>query len=118
MARQSLADLREEMRSLARVEREARPLTASPMLVVLSREALDLLGRVLPERPSTVSELVAQTGRAQPNVSRSLQQLASYGLIWLKRDCPETRPVPMTRELRVDLTARTCTALPPEPTGS
>lgn len=114
MARKSLTELREEMRGVARAEREAAPLPAAPLLAALSREALDLLGRVLRDRPATVAELVSQTGRAQPNVSRSLQQLASHGLIRLEREGREVRPVPVAREVRVDLATGTCSSIPLE----
>ena len=112
MARKNLSELREEMRSVARGERRAAPLPAAPLLAALSREALNLLGVVLRERPATIADLVTLTGRAQPNVSRSLQQLAGHGLIRLERDGREVRPVPVAREVRVDLTTGTCAAVP------
>ncbi len=108
MARKNLSELREEMRAVARGERRAAPLPAAPLLAALSREALDLLGVVLRERPATIAELVTLTGRAQPNISRSLQQLAGHGLIRLEREGREVRPVPVAREVRVDLMTGTC----------
>ena len=110
--RKSLAELREEMRAVARGERRAAPLPAAPLLAALSREALDLLGVVLRERPATIAELVALTGRAQPNISRSLQQLAGHGLIRLEREGREVRPVPVAGEVRIDLATGTCAAIP------
>ena len=112
MTRMSLAELREEMRGVARGERRAAPLPAAPLLAALSREALDLLGVVLRERPATVAELAARIGRAQPNVSRSLQQLARHGLIKLEREGREVRPIPVAREVRVDLVTGTFSAVP------
>jgi predicted transcriptional regulator len=112
MAQKSLAELREEMRAVARGEAKASPLPAAPLLAALSREALDLLGVILRERPATVADLVARTGRAQPNVSRSLQQLAGHGLIRLDREGREVRPVPIAREVRVDLLRGTYEATP------
>ncbi len=112
MARKSPTELREEMRGVARGERRAVPLPAAPLLAALSREALDLLGVRLRERPATIADLVTLTGRAQPNVSRSLQQLARLGLIRLEREGREVRPVLIAREVRVDLAAGTCAAIP------
>lgn len=112
MARKSLSELREEMRAVARGEGKPSPLPAAPLLAALSREALDLLGVVLRERPATVADLVTRTGRAQPNVSRSLQQLAGHGLIRLEREGREVRPVPVAREVRVDLMLGTYEATP------
>ncbi len=118
MARKSLTELREEMRAVARGERRAASLPAAPLLAALSREALDLLGVVLRERPATIAELVALTGRAQPNVSRSLQQLAGHGLIRLEREGREVRPVPVVREVRIDLATGTCAAIPLQETSA
>jgi predicted transcriptional regulator len=111
MARKNLSELREEMRAVARGERRPAPLPAAEVLAALSREALELLGVVLRQRPATIAELAALTGRAQPNVSRSLQQLAGHGLIRLQREGREVRPIPVAREVHVDLTNGTCTAV-------
>ncbi len=112
MTRTSLADLREEMRSVARGDRRASPLPVGPLLAALSREALDMLGVLLRERPASVTELVAKTGRAQPNVSRSLQILAGHGLVRLVREGREVRPEPVASALRVDLATGTYEATP------
>ena len=107
MARKSLRELREEMRAVARGERKASPLPAAPLLAALSREALELLAVLLRKHPASVSELVERTGRAQPNISRSLQLLARYRLIQLSREGREVRAEPMARAVRVDLTTGT-----------
>jgi predicted transcriptional regulator len=103
MIRKSLSELREEMRGVARGERHASPLPAAPLLAVLTPEAMELLGVLLRERPSSIRELVTRTGRAQPNVSRSLQLLARHNLVRLVREGREVRPEPIAREVRVDL---------------
>jgi predicted transcriptional regulator len=115
MTRTSLADLREEMRGVARGERRASPLPAAPLRAALSREALDLLGVLLRDRPASVTELVALTGRAQPNVSRSLQILAGHGLVRLVREGRDVRPEPVASAVRVDLTTGTYEAMPLAP---
>jgi predicted transcriptional regulator len=108
MTTKSLRDLREEMRSVARGEREPAPLPASAMLSTLSSPGnLDLLRIISQERPASVSQLAERTGRAQSNVSRSLQVLARYGLIRLEREGKEVRPVPLARSVDVDLAAGT-----------
>ena len=103
MTRKSLSELREEMRGVARGERHASALPAAPLLAVLTPEAMELLGVLLRERPSSIRELVARTGRAQPNVSRSLQLLARYNLVRLVREGREVRPEPVAKEVRVNL---------------
>jgi predicted transcriptional regulator len=112
MTTKSLRDLREEMRSVARGEREAPPLPAAAMLSTLSSPGnLELLRIINQERPASVSALVARTGRAQPNVSRSLQLLARHGLIRLEREGKEVRPVALARSVAVDLAAGTYTPI-------
>ncbi len=74
MIRKSLSELREEMRGVARGERHASPLPAAPLLAILTPEAMELLGVLLRERPSSISELVARTGRAH----RIFLALCSY----------------------------------------
>jgi predicted transcriptional regulator len=107
MARKSLTELREEMRAVARGERKASSLPAAPLLAALSREALELLAVLLRKHPASVSELVELTGRAQPNISRSLQLLARYRLIQLVREGREVRAEPIARAVRVDLATGT-----------
>jgi predicted transcriptional regulator len=114
MARKSLTELREEMRAVARGERRASPLPAAPLLAALSRDALDLLGVLIRENPASVSELVRLTGRAQPNISRSLQFLAQYQLIRLVREGREVRPEPIAKSLQVDLATGTYETTPLE----
>jgi len=112
MTRTSLTELREEMRGVARGERQTSPLPAAPLLAALSRDALDLLGVLLRERPASVTTL-ALTGRAQPNISRSLQLLAKHRLIRLVREGREVRPEPIASAVRVDLTTGTYETTPP-----
>jgi len=103
----TLTTLREEMRAVARGERSPSPRPAGPLLAALSSEALELLKVVLRERPTSMTALVALTGRAQPNISRSLQQLAGHGLVRLVRVGREVRPEPIVRSLVVDLATGT-----------
>jgi len=106
MIRKSLSELREEMRRVARGEGRAAPLPAAQLLAILTPEALKLLSVLLRERPSSVRELVARTGHAQP-ISRSLQLLARHNLVRLVREGREVRPEPVAKEVRVDLVTGT-----------
>lgn len=103
MGRQPISELREQMRAVARGDRKAPPLPAAPLLSTLTSEALDLLRMISERAPATVHELATLSGRAQPNVSRSLQALAKHRLLKLVRKGREVRPVPTAREVRVDL---------------
>lgn len=107
MKRTNLANLREEMRAVARGERSAPPRPAGPLLAALSAEALELMSVVLERQPANVGEVVRMTGRSQPNVSRSLQQLAGHGLVRLVRTGREVRPEPLVRSVQVDLASGT-----------
>ncbi|MDP8985428.1 MAG: MarR family transcriptional regulator [Pseudomonadota bacterium] len=107
MKSKSLTELKEEMRAVARGERHASPLPAAPLLAALTREALELLSVLLRKHPSSVAELVELTGRAQPNISRSLQLLAKHRLIRMVREGREVRPEPIAKTVRVDLATGT-----------
>ena len=117
MSKKSLIELREEMRAVARGEREASALPASEVLSVLSApENMDLLRIIAEDAPLSVSDLAARVGRAQANVSRSLHRLATHGLIRLERDGKQVRPVLNAKEVRVDLARSTYrTVRVPEP---
>jgi predicted transcriptional regulator len=100
------------MRAVARGDIGVAPLPTGPLLAALSPEAMELLGVLLRERPSSVAQVVALTGRAQSNVSRSLQHLARHRLIELVRDGREVRPVPLVASLVVDLATSTYEPVP------
>lgn len=107
MTRRTLTDLREEIRAVARGERKPSPRPAAPLLQALTREALEMLELLLNEHPGTVAEIADRTGRAQPNVSRSLQRLAALGLVRLTRNGREVRPRPVVGSLRIDFATGT-----------
>ena len=67
---------------------------------------------MLRENPATTTDVVALTGRAQLNLSRSLQLLAEHRLIRLVREGRETRPEAIAATLQVDLTAGTYETTP------
>lgn len=112
--KKSLIDLREEMRAVARGEREPAPRPAASLLKALSPEALELVELLLQERPSTINEITELTGRAQSNVSRSLQQLARLGLVVLERSGKQVRPVPTASRVQIDLATGTYETTPLE----
>lgn len=73
MGRQPIAELREQMRAVARGERKASPLPAAPLPGTLTPEALELFRLISERAPGNVQELATLSGRSQPNVSRCLQ---------------------------------------------
>lgn len=114
MKRRTLTDLREEMRAVARGEQQPSPRPVAALLKALSPEALELLELLLQERPGTIAEVAERTGRAQPNISRSLQLLARLGLVELHREGREVRPIATTAKLVIDFGTGTYESRPLE----
>ena len=88
---QSLRSLREEMKAVARGEKPApadarKPSFNSVRAVVrlLTPENRQLLVLIRDHKPQSVAELVALTGRAQPNLTRTLAKLEAAGFITMK----------------------------------
>ncbi len=83
-----LQALREEMKAVARGERRApsdasRPSFNSIEAVVrlLTPDNRRLLALIRDRKPKSVAELVAMSGRAQPNLTRTLAKLEAAGFI-------------------------------------
>lgn len=88
---QSLRSLREEMTAVARGERAAPADAAKPSfdsIEVLTRlltpENRRLLALIRDRKPGSIAELAQMTGRAQPNLTRTLAKLEAAGIITMK----------------------------------
>lgn len=88
---QSLRSLREEMKAVARGDRPAAAEAARPsfnsvraVVRLLTPENRQLLALIRDHKPQSVAELVALTGRAQPNLTRTLAKLETAGFITMK----------------------------------
>ncbi len=88
---QSLRSLREEMKAVARGERPAPADAAKPsfnsvdaLIRLLTPENRQLLAIIRDRKPRSVAELVQLTGRAQPNLTRTLAKLEAAGLVRMK----------------------------------
>ena len=88
---QSLGSLREQMKAVARGERLApadagKPTFNSVEAVVrlLTPNNRRLLALIRDRKPGSVAELVTMTGRAQPNLTRTLAKLEAAGFIRMK----------------------------------
>ena len=88
---QSLRSLREEMKAVARGERAAPADAAKPsfnsvdaLIRLLTPENRRLLALIRDRKPGSVAELVQLTGRAQPNLTRTLAKLEAAGFITMK----------------------------------
>jgi predicted transcriptional regulator len=114
MARESLTVLRDEMLAVARGERKPTPRPATTLLSALTPEAFELLNVIATTPAITVSRLADRLGKAQSNVSRTLQRLAAYGIVRLVREGREVRPELVSAEIKVNLVKSTVEAIPPQ----
>jgi predicted transcriptional regulator len=88
---QTLQSLREDMRAVARGERPASPDAGQPtfesveaLLHLLTPLNRQLLAIIRDRKPQSVTELAELTGRAQPNLTRTLAKLEGAGFITMK----------------------------------
>ena len=98
---QSLASLEREMRAVARGEKRAPADAAKPsfnsteaLVRLLTPQNRRLLAIIRDRKPGSVAALVEMTGRAQPNLTRTLAKLEAAGFIAMKvvgrRKAPST----------------------------
>lgn len=87
----SLRALKDEMKAVARGERPAPPDAARPsfnsveaVVRLLTPENRKLLAIIRDRKPESVTELVEITGRAQPNLTRTLAKLEAAGFVRTK----------------------------------
>ncbi|MGO9007432.1 MAG: MarR family transcriptional regulator [Beijerinckiaceae bacterium] len=88
---QSLQSLRDEMKAVARGERPAPADAAKPsfnsvdaIVRLLTPENRELLAIIRDRKPQSVAQLVQLSGRAQPNLTRTLAKLEAAGFITMK----------------------------------
>ena len=88
---QSLRSLREEMKAVARGKLSAPTDAGKPsfnsvdaLVRLLTPENRQLLTIIRDRKPQSVAELVVMSGRAQPNLTRTLAKMASAGFITMK----------------------------------
>jgi len=87
---QSLSALEREMRAVARGERPAPVDAAAPsfdsveaLARLLTPENRRLLALIRDRKPQSIADLADLTGRAEPNVLRTLEKLSAAGLVRL-----------------------------------
>ena len=88
---QNLDSLEREMRAVARGERRAPGDAAKPgfnsveaVVRLLTPENRQLLAIIRDRKPGSVAELAQITGRAQPNLTRTLAKLEAAGFVKMK----------------------------------
>ena len=108
---QSLRELHDEMKAVARGQKPAPADAAQPsfnsveaLVRLLTPENRRLLSLIRDRKPESMTELREWTGRAQPNLSRTLAKLEAAGLVAMKpgngrRKVPEVRVRKITVEI-------------------
>ena len=101
----SQEDIRARARAIARGEH--RPAAGEPKIwftsmrslaEVLSDDNRALLRMIREEQPDSLSRLADLTGRAPSNLSRTLKTMERYGLVEMRRQDRQVRPVVKANE--------------------
>ena len=107
---QNLRALREEMKAVARGERSApadadKPSFNSVEAVVrlLTPANRRLLALIRDRKPRSVAELVIITGRAQPNLTRTLAKFEAAGFITMKTVGRRKTPSVVVKKIVVEI---------------
>lgn len=107
---QKHADLREEMRQVARGEKPASADASKPsfesaevLLRLLTPENRELLRLIRDEKPQSVAELARLSDRAQSNLLRTLGKLEAFGLIEMTDDGNRRIPTSKITRLSVEI---------------
>lgn len=111
---QSLRELRDEMKAVARGQKPAPADAARPsfnsveaLVRLLTPENRRLLSLIRDRKPESMTELREWTGRAQPNLSRTLAKLEAAGLVTMKPGSGR-RKVPQVRVRKITVQIDPC----------
>ncbi len=107
---QGHASLREEMKAVARGEKKAPKHAGSmsfdsveTLLRLLTPQNRELLAIIRDKKPQSIAELAELTGRAQPNLTRTLGKLEAIGFVHLKSVNRRKIPTTAIRSLRINI---------------
>jgi predicted transcriptional regulator len=107
---QSLTDLEADMRAVARGEKPA-PAAAAVVTIesvdvlirLLTPENRQLLAIIRDRRPQSIAELAEITGRAAPNLTRTLAKLEAVGFVTMRTVKRRKVPTAAIHTLRVEI---------------
>lgn len=68
---------------------------------VLSDDNRALLRVILETKPASISALAEFTGRKPSNLSRTLKTMSNYGIVELRRERNQVRPLAKATEFRI-----------------
>lgn len=103
-------DLRDEMAVVARGEKRAPAWAGTQtfdsveaLMRLLTPENRQLLALIRDRKPQSIAELAEMSGRAAPNLTRTLAKLEAIGLVQMRT--VERRKVPTTsvRSVRIEI---------------
>jgi predicted transcriptional regulator len=108
---QDLRSLREEMKAVARGERRPPKEAARPsfnsvgaLARLLTPENRRLLAIIRDRKPQSVAELADMTGRAGPNLTRTLAKLEAAGFVRMRGGVGRRKaPVATARKMIVEI---------------
>ena len=102
--------IRERMLSIARGEYKPRPsepkiwfTSMRSLAEVLSDENRALLQVIVDTQPESISSLAELTGRKPGNLSRTLKTMSNYGLVEMRRNKNQVKPVAMATAFQICL---------------
>ena len=107
---QSHESLKQEMMAVARRERPAPSDAAMPsfnsieaLTRLLTPENRVLLAMIRDRKPQSISELAEMSGRAQPNLTRTLAKLEAVGFVRMRLISRRKVPTATVRKLHVEI---------------
>lgn len=105
-----LSQERIRARTLAIARGEYKPKPTEPKIwftsmrslaEVLSDENRALLKVIQESQPQSITSLAEMTGRKASNLSRTLKTMSNYGLVEMRRDKNQVRPVVKVTEFKI-----------------
>jgi predicted transcriptional regulator len=107
---QSMEDLEDEMRAVARGEKPAPADAARPsfesveaLIRLLTPENRRLLAIIRDRKPQSINELAEITGRAAPNLTRTLAKLEAVGFVRVRTVKRRKVPTAAVHRLHVEI---------------
>ena len=102
--------LKEEMKAVAKGKKKAPADAARPsfdsveaLMRLLTKENRRLLAYIRDEKPESIAELAELTGRAAPNLTRTLSKLEAAGLIKMRTVKRRKVPTALVKSLSVKI---------------
>jgi predicted transcriptional regulator len=106
----SHTELRDDMMAVARGEKTAPDYagrqtfeSVEALTRLLTRENRELLAIIRDRKPQSIAELAEMTGRAQPNLTRTLAKLEAVGFIRMRTVERRKVPIAAVHKLRVEI---------------